>query len=76
MGLLLEYKNYRDFDAFCTYEIPIGYRPAKGTLEQNLIELFPDAAITDINNFCDNFCIVSGEVTCLSCPLKKWMIYI
>lgn len=61
---------YRDFDLFCTYNIPIGYIPAAGTLEKNLPEIFPDAPIDDIKKYCQSYCIVSG--CCETCVLNKW----
>lgn len=63
--------EYRDFDLFCTYEIPLGFIPTPGTLEKNLLEIFPDAPINDIINYCKNYCILIGS--CETCVLKKWI---
>lgn len=64
-------KYYKNINYICTYVIGLDNRPAPGTLEKNIPELFPEISMkNDINNYCKNQCIFN----CIgsNCILNKW----
>lgn len=64
-------KYYKNINYICTYVIGLSYRPAPGTLEKNIPEIFPETLMkNDINNYCNSQCIFK----CIgsNCILNKW----